>query len=414
MDPPRPPPLRRLRPAQWAAADYAFTAVMALVYARALREPYYLPPVPHLEFAAIVAVAVLPAAFLRRWPRTVLALVVVGQAFAVAISASPYPSLVVAFVMYVIPLRFPRREALRLLTAALLVLGAVLAAFASYPHASYGPGGVAGLLLASGLPVIAAWVLGYSIRQQRAYAAGLHEQAEQRARAQLAEAHRERAEERLQIARDLHDVVAHTMSLIAVQAGVANYVADAHPDEAARALSSIEQASRGALHEMRALLGMLRADQDGAGPAPQKAGLISAPGLAALDGLAQRSAEAGVRVDLDIRGERPQLPAGLDLAAYRVIQEAVTNVIKHAATDSCRVSVTCQPDALTLEITDNGGGGAARSGGVGSGGGSPAVGHGITGMRERVALYGGDFQAAPLPGRGFCVTARFPLPGASA
>ena len=114
-------------------------------------------------------------------------------------------------------------------------------------------------------------------------------------------------------------------------------------------------------------------------------------------------------MDLDVRGERPQLSAGLDLAAYRIIQEAITNVIKHAATDSCQLSVAYQDDALTLEITDSGSAGRSASGGNGS----PA-GHGITGMRERVGMYGGQFRAAPVPGRGFRVTAVFPLAGTGA
>jgi signal transduction histidine kinase len=443
MDPLRPPPLKRLRPGHWVVIDCACTVLLALGYAvfKALAS---LHGIPHWAAAAIVAVAVLPAAFRRRWPRTVLALVVAGGAVAAAISTSPGPSLAVAFVMYVIPLRFPRLAALWLLCCALLVTAAGLAAFATVPHGIYGAGGfgkAAGLLLESGLLITVAWLAGYSVRQQRAHAAGLQEQAERRAREQLAEARRASSEERLQIARELHDVVAHTLSLIAVQAGVANYVVSAHPEEAARALSSIEEISRGALREMRALLGVLRAEGNGAEPEQQNAGLVlgrrlvvapglvPAPGLADLNRLVERTAEAGVRVELNVCGRRPRLSAGLDLAAYRVIQEAITNVIKHAATDSCRVAVAYQQDALTLEVTD-GGSNAARgsgsnsgssisgsgSGGGGSGGsdrssgsGSPAVGHGIIGMRERVGMYGGEFRAAPLPGRGFRVTARFPL-----
>ena len=119
----------------------------------------------------------------------------------------------------------------------------------------------------------------------------------------------------------------------------------------------------------------------------------------------ERTAEAGVRVDLEVRGERPAVSAGLDLAVYRVIQEALTNVIKHAATDSCRVAVTYRQDALTLEVTDDGKGAAWNGGGHES----PAAGHGIVGMRERVVMYGGTFDAGPRPGRGFRVTARLPL-----
>jgi len=130
-----------------------------------------------------------------------------------------------------------------------------------------------------------------------------------------------------------------------------------------------------------------------------------APGLADLASLVERTGEAGVLVELRVRGERPLLPAGLDLAAYRVIQEAVTNVIKHAATDSCQVTIAYQQDALTLEVTDNGSGSAA------SGGELPVAGNGIIGMRERAAMYGGKVRAGPLPGRGFLITARFPLEG---
>ncbi len=256
-----------------------------------------------------------------------------------------------------------------------------------------------------------AWLAGFAVRQQRAQAAGRREQARRRAREQLAEARRARSEERLQISRELHDVVAHTLSVITVQAGVAGYVIGERPEEAARALASIEETSRSALHEMRALLGVLRDEEtgvrNGTGPGARDAALVPAPGLADLDSLVERAGEAGVRVDLSVRGERPVLPAGLDLAAYRVIQEAVTNVIKHAATQRCQVTVAYQQDTLTLEVTDNGSGSAAAT----SGEFPVGAGNGIIGMRERVAVYGGELRAAPLPGRGFRVTARFPLDG---
>jgi signal transduction histidine kinase len=405
MDQLRPPLARRWRSAHWVGIDCAVTALMALAYAEIFRETADLRGIPYWASPAVVAITVLPAAFRRYWPRAALALVVVGGATAIAVSGNPdLPPLAVAFVMYLIPLRFPRRDALWLLAGALLVTTAPLGVLASDPARPVGE--VVGLLLGSGLLVTAAWAIGYSVRQQRAYTAGLAEQAERRAREQLAEARRADSEERLQIARELHDVVAHTMGLIAVQAGVANYVISARPQEAGRALSSIEQISRGALREMRGLLMVLRAESNDAGPRRQDGARVPAPGLADLGSLAERAAEAGLRVDLDICGERPQLPAGLDLAAYRVIQEAITNVIKHAATDSCLLSVAYQDDALTLEITDRGSGRSASGDN-----GSPAAGHGITGMRERVGMYGGQFRAAPVPGRGFRVTAVFPLAG---
>jgi signal transduction histidine kinase len=405
-------PLRPLRPVHWIAIDCAFTALLLLVYE--LKAAPFVRGIPGWAAVAIVVAAVVPAAFRRYWPRTVLALVVTAGAVATAFSSSPVPPLAAAFVIYVIPLRFPRREALWLLAGTLLVTAAGLAAFALTPHA-YGPetgtiGKGAGLLLEGGLLVTVAWLTGHSVRQQRGQAAARREQAERKARERLAEARRAKSEERLQISRELHDVVAHTLSVIAVQAGVAGYVIETRPDEAARALSSIEQTARSALHEMRALLGVLRDEEtgarNGAGPGTREAALVPAPGLADLDSLVRRTGETGVRVDLSVRGARPPLPAGLDLAAYRVIQEAVTNVIKHAATDGCQVTVAYQGDALTLEVTDYGSGGTASSAG-----GLLVAGNGIIGMRERAAMYGGEVRAAPLPGRGFRVTARFPLAG---
>ena len=402
------PLLKGLREPHWTAIDVACTVLLAGVYGVEFNQPADMTGVPQGLAALIVAVAVLPAAARRRWPRTALALVVAGGAAVAALSFSPDPSLAAGFVLYLVPLRFARREALWLLAGSLLVTAAGDIAFGLARHGIYGQGGTraaAGLLLESGLLLAGAWMIGYLARLQRAYSAGLREQAEQRAREQLAEARRANSEGRLRIARELHDVVAHSMSVIAVQAGVANYVAGTRPEEAARALSSIEETSRGALREMRALLGVLR--NEGTSGAGSGAGLIPAPGLAALKTLADRTAEAGVRVDLDIHGDRPALPAGLDLAAYRVIQEAITNVIKHAATDRCRVAVGYADEFLDLEVTDNGTGAARSTPG-------PGTGHGITGMRERVGMYGGKFSAAPRPDGGFRVSARFPLTGTAA
>jgi signal transduction histidine kinase len=406
METPRSLRLRRPWSAHPVAIDCASVALIAFAQTVIFKQLAHPRGISHWEGAVIFAVAVLPAAFRRRWPRTALALVAAGAIGMTAISTVPALPLAVAFVMYVIPLRFARREALWLLAGALLVTSIALTPSARiHDHAS---GDAGPLLLMNALLITAAWLLGYTVRQQRAYTASLHEQAERRLREQLAEARRARSEERLQIARELHDVVAHSMSLIAVQAGVANYVISAHPQEAERALSSIEQTSRGALREMRALLGVLRADADGTRQALGDE-LAPAPGLGNLDSLAGRTSEAGVRVQLIVSGSRLSLPAGLDLAAYRVIQEAITNVIKHAATDRCLVRVAYQQDALTLEITDEGCGADPGDGNDGSG--TSGAGHGIAGMRERVAMYGGEFLAAPAPGRGFRVTARFPLEG---
>jgi signal transduction histidine kinase len=411
----RSPPQTRLRPRHWVAIDYFVAALLTFVYGVGFNVVAFTYGVPRWAAVVLAALAVLPAAVRRRWPRAVLALVTVSGAVQVALgTSSPAPPIAVAFVMYLIPLRFPLREAGRLLAATLLVTAAGATAFGLVQHGPYRPGGMtsaATLFGEGGAAIIVAWVIGYAARQQRAYVAARQEQAERQVREELAEVRQATSEERLQIARELHDVVAHSLSLIAVRAGVANYVIAEHPEEAARALTSIEHTSRGALAEMRALLEVLRAEPDGTGPGtglpvgPQHAGLVPAPGLASLESLTARTAEAGVRVDLDIRGERPQLTPGLDLAAYRVIQEALTNVIKHAATDSCKVTVACQPDVLTVEITD--------SGPLRNGSGNAAAGHGLAGMRERVSMYGGQFQAGPRPGGGFRVAARFPLTGSA-
>jgi signal transduction histidine kinase len=341
---------------------------------------------------------------------------VTSAAVTTALNTSPDPALAVAFVMYLIPLRFARRDALGMLAGALLVTLVGLTVFAFARHGVYGSGGAgtaAGLFAESALVVVVAWMIGYAVRQQRAYQAGRQEQAEQRARERLAEARRVSTEEWLQIAREVHDVVAHTMSVIAVQAGVASYVGAAEPAEAIRALSSIEETSRGALREMRALLNLLRAESTGTTSGQRATDLVPAPGLADLGTLAARTAEAGVQVEVVVRGERRGLPAGLDLAAYRLIQEAVTNVIKHASTDRCTVIVDYRDDSLTVEITDAGTGAGVTGDGPASDGWL-AAGHGIAGMRERVGMYRGEFRAGPRPGGGFGVTVRFPLKDAAA
>jgi len=195
-------------------------------------------------------------------------------------------------------------------------------------------------------------------------------------------------------------VVAHGLSLIAMQAGVGHYVARAQPEQAERALASIQATSRTALREMRRLVGVLR-DDDPAGP-----GLEPAPGLADLGRLITGTADAGVRVRLDARGTPYSVPPGVGLAAYRIVQEALTNVVKHAQTTQSRVVVTYEQDAICLEITDEGHGAADAPGHV------ARAGHGIAGMHERAGLYGGEFQAGPLPGGGFRVAARLPLDSA--
>ncbi|MEU2931071.1 sensor histidine kinase [Streptomyces sp. NPDC007251] len=229
----------------------------------------------------------------------------------------------------------------------------------------------------------AAWAIGWSTRQGRAYTRGLVEQAEERAQLLL-------VEERMRIARELHDVVAHSLSIVAVQAGVGHHVIGSRPDEAAKSLSAIETTSRDALGELRSLLGVLR-DGDGAEWLPG--------GLDDLNTLLEQIRWAGVQVELTISGHPHALPRGLDRAAYRIVQEALTNVVKHARTSHARATVAYAPGEVALTVVDAG---------VGRTSTPITEGHGLTGMKERAALYGGEVHAGPLSPHGFRVAARLP------
>ena len=201
------------------------------------------------------------------------------------------------------------------------------------------------------------------------------------------------AAERAAIARELHDVVAHHMSVMVVQAGAARTVSASDPAGTAEALRQIEASGRTGLAEMRRLLGILKAEGDGDGRTPQ-------PGLADLGELLDSMRATGLAVEAVVEGSPRPLPPGVDLSAYRIIQEALTNALRHAGGASARVVVRYEPDALELEIADDG---------PGSPDGSEApAGHGLIGMRERVQLFGGQFEAGPRPGGGFLVRVRLP------
>jgi signal transduction histidine kinase len=260
------------------------------------------------------------------------------------------------------------------------------------PSTGMHPGGnaesaLAPVTIAVPLLTVIAWLIGNSIRQAHARAELVRAQAA--AQAGMAE--------RLRIARELHDMVAHSIGIIAIQAGSGRRVFDARPDEARDALATIEATSRETLSGLRRMVtGLRRADP---GPGPGQVPLGPAPGLAGIERLAAMTLDAGVRVDVDWRGSREQLPADIDASAFRIIQEAVTNVVRHAGTSQCQVSISQQDGELSIEVTDSG-----------RGGGLAGTGYGITGMRERAALLGGHFSAGPRPSGGFRVAARLPLP----
>jgi len=244
----------------------------------------------------------------------------------------------------------------------------------------------------------AAWLLGRFVGDRRVYAAKLEQRTAELEQAREELARRAVAEERLRLARELHDVVAHSISVIAVQSGVGAHVANTQPKEAAKALAAIEATSRAALTELRRLLGVLRREGE-----PQGS-LAPVPGLADLDSLLAEVAKAGLAVRLRVEGTPSPLPAGVDLSAYRIVQEALTNVIKHAGPARAQVVVGYHDQNVTVEVTDDGRGAAAPTGD-----GPVATGHGLIGMRERVAAFGGDLKVGPGPGGGFRVAARLPL-----
>jgi signal transduction histidine kinase len=407
---PRPPLTKRMRPIHWIAIDCVVGGFVALCDTASIAQ--YLPShglrIPlALLFLALVFI---PVALRRRAPATAF-----GSLLILGVLLSKLPPgvpavifLAAAFVLYTVTVQGRKRTGAAALILVLAVIVFLAAAGSNGQRAETGT-----FLVPVALANVIAWMTGYSVRQRRLYVVTLQEQA----------ANSAVAEERLRIARELHDVVAHSMSVIAVQAGYGQYVIDASPSGAKDALGAIQATSRDALEEMRRMLGVLRQQDVTPDPAPigpgsggiapggttaGQAPLAPAPGLAGLGRLIERTRGAGVRVRLELAGHTRPAPAGVDLSAFRIIQEALTNVVKHAGTGaSCVVSV-CYTDAdLVIRVTDDGGPAEDPSrGGMATAG----TGHGIIGMRERVHLCGGSFSAGPLTERGFQVVAMLPLP----
>jgi signal transduction histidine kinase len=250
--------------------------------------------------------------------------------------------------------------------------------------------------VATALGAVVAWLAGDNLRQRRARWATLREQNRLLEREREEQARQAVIEERVQIARELHDVVAHAMSVIAVQSGVGRHVGAADPVEAQRALAAIETTSRSALIEMRRLLGVLRQESD----APAQT--MPAPSLREVPSLIRQVADGGLTAALHIEGAPLDIPSGLDLSAYRIIQEALTNAIKHGG-PRADVVISYSDQDVTVEVDNDGSLNRDR------GQRSVVPGHGIIGMRERVAMFGGELTAAPRPGGGFRVFARLPL-----
>jgi signal transduction histidine kinase len=321
----------------------------------------------------------------------VLAVVLAASTTATLLDLTREPYAAIALALYTVGLLEPPRRAIGALLIALLVSAVGLYVGEAVVTASGTAVEALPLIVLACLVAGAAWLAGAGMRTWRVRA----EQAAQRRRER--DKRQVQAEERLRIAREMHDIVSHHLSMIAVQAGIANHVAEQHPAEARESLRVIEKASRGALTEMRTMLGVLRS-----APAGAAATRDPLPGLTGLSDLAERATTAGVSVDLDVSIVGAP-PAGVQLATYRIVQEALTNVVKHAAPARCTVRVVAGERAVSVEVTDNG----VRSNGNSTGARNDH-GHGLVGMRERVAMFGGDFTAGPAPAGGFSVSAQLP------
>jgi len=337
-------------------------------------------PLTLLGYALLVAAGV-AVGMSRRWPRTAVGVVSVVLAVFVAHRYPNWPMWATGWVVLVaLGLRTSWRTALVGAAGMLAVLTVVTAAFGSPSLLS--------LILVGWLA--AAVFLGEALRNRRSYLAGLAERARFQQRTQEEEARRRIAEERLQIARDLHDSVAHAMSTINVQAGAAAHVLARRPEAAGEALGVIQRASGEVLDELTAMLAVLRDDiqQPDRGPTP---------GIGQIPRLAEAAGDSGLTVELSMEGPASAVPGVLGTAAYRVIQESLTNVARHSQATTATVRVAAGPGAgLTVEVADPGPPANDSAAGTGVG---------IRGMAERVASTGGRLQAGPAPQGGFLVRA---------
>ena len=343
---------------------------------------------------AVLLVQTVALTVRRRWPMAVYSVVGVGT---IVYAWLGYPQSVGGFgvliAIYTVAAHVPLREAI--VAAGIYVIGMALSLVGFSRESGSSLDVLFADFLVNLLALILAWTVGVTVRTRRAYVAALEARAELLEREREDNARLAVALERGRIAREMHDVVAHNVSVVVVQAAAAERMVETDPERARQAMRDVAATGRQALTEMRRLLGVLRD-----GDAPDNLG--PQPGVAELRALAGTVEDAGMQVELSVQGEERPLPASAALSVYRIVQEALTNSLRHAGPARARVILRYLPDALEVQVSDNGVGGVppAEHGG-----------HGLIGMRERVALFGGELTAGPRPEGGYAVVARIPTTG---
>jgi len=383
---------------QWSAS-VVLAAGAGLAMLTLAAGPYSHAPGNGVVLALLVCGPILA---LRRWALPVLAVTAAATAVVMTEGNAPLPfGLMLGLAVYLVASRLPRRWSVPAAAVTAAALGAALVyVVIAVPRAAPAGEAVIGLV-----PVAAAWFIGDSVAARRRYLAGLAEQAERERAAEAERARQDVREERVRIARELHDVVAHTLAVITVQAGVGRRLAAKRPEEASAALESIETIGRTAQDELRVVLGLLREEEAATAP------LAPAPRLADIATLVAAVRASGTPVELRMTGADRQLSPALELSVYRVIQEALTNVVKHAPGARAAIDLAVSASQVRLEVADDGG--PARYGGPPRAKGhSPGTGQGIVGMRERIGAFGGRLAAGPGADRGYRVLAEIPIEGA--
>jgi signal transduction histidine kinase len=396
---PRPPFLHRVSARQWVSIDVVVTALLFAGGLTGLLSNKRLPA--HFVLLVIaLCLATLPLPYRRKYPLPVLVVVTTGLLVGALLRQDLAGTPIIAIALYPVATQRPRRDSLLAasvtIVAFLVALGIVLLGTSRGSTAFYDA-------TDNIIAIAVAWFIGDSIRARRAYVAGSVLQAEHRQRLEAERAEVAVTEERLHIARELHDIVAHSLSVIAIQSGVGRHVLDTQPEEARKALAAIETTSRSALNDLRWVLGVLRSAE---GDSPSR---DPAPGMADIDRLLAECRAAGLEVSFRQSGAATPLSPSMELCLYRIVQEALTNVTKHVGTTKAAVAVSYEPDAIVVSVVDEG---ALHRNGIVH---APEVDwdakahHGIVGMRERTAMYGGSLIAGPRQSGGFEVEARLPI-----